>query len=516
MNAPARVAAVWAPDWPVVAAASAADVPLHLPIAVLAANRVVACSEVARADNVRRGLRRREAQALCPELVLLDDDPDRDARAFEPVVAAVEELAPGVEIVRPGLCAFRVRGPARYFGSEPAVAERVVDAVATQTGVEVLVGVAEGAFAAALAARHGGVVPPDETPAFLAPLDLAVVDRPELVSLMRRLGIRTVGAFAALPAADVLARFGPDGAAAHRLARGLEPRPLVARLPPVDLSARREIDPPAERVDTVAFVARTLAEEFAERLAVHGLACTRLVIEAVTANGEELSRTWRHDGVLTVADIADRVRWQLDGWLTGRSREDRPTAGVVAVRLAPEDVVEHGGAQLGLWGDTGADDERAHRALTRVQGLLGPEAVVTPVLGGGRDPESRVRYVAWRDAREPALPLEPPWPGRLPPPAPATVLPAPPPVSVLGADGETVGVTGRHVLTGLPAQVRLGDGPGRDVLAWAGPWPADERWWSPVQARRRAWLQVVLEGAEPSAFLLALESGRWQLAGVYD
>jgi protein ImuB len=192
---------------------------------------------------------------------------------------------------------------------------------------------------------------------------------------------------------------------------------------------------------------------------------------------------------------------------------------VVEVRLAPEDVVEHGGAQLGLWGDTGADDERAHRALTRVQGLLGPDAVVTAVLGGGRDPEARVRYVAWRDAREPALPLEPPWPGRLPPPAPATVPPSPPPVSVLGLDGQPVGVTGRHLLTGLPAEVRLGDSAGRTVRSWAGPWPADERWWSPVQARRRAWLQVVLDGAqsaEPSAFLLALEGGTWQLAGIYD
>src|SRR5690349_15838782 len=152
MTGPARVAAVWAPDWPVVAAAVMAEVPLHLPIAVLAANRVVACSEVARADGVRRGQRRRDAQALCPELVLLDDDPDRNARAFEPVVAAIEELSPGVEIVRPGLCAFRVRGPARYFGCEPAVAERVVDTVAAQSGVESAVGIAEGVFAAALAA----------------------------------------------------------------------------------------------------------------------------------------------------------------------------------------------------------------------------------------------------------------------------------------------------------------------------------------------------------------------------
>src|SRR6478735_4876565 len=90
-----RVLALWSPDWPVTAAAHAARVPPHQPAAVFVAGRVLACSAVARAQGVRRGLRRREAQARCPDLAVLTPDPDRDARAFEPVVAAVEELAPG-------------------------------------------------------------------------------------------------------------------------------------------------------------------------------------------------------------------------------------------------------------------------------------------------------------------------------------------------------------------------------------------------------------------------------------
>ncbi len=531
---PVRIAAVWCPDWPVVAAAAAEGVPAHLPAAVVSADRVVACSGLARAEGIRRGLRRREAQSRCPELVVLGHDPDRDARAYEPVVATVETLAPGVEVIRPGLCAFRARGPLRYFGSEPAVAERLADAVAGECGVEAQVGFAEGMFAAALAARDGGIVPPGGTPSFLAALDLVVLelpapDRPrsgrarsdqsELVALMRRLGIRTVGAFAALPERDVLVRFGPDGALAHRLARGLEPRPLIARQLPVELTVTRTLDPPVERVDTAAFAARALAEELADRLAGHGLACTRLGIEARTAHGEELTRVWRHDGVLTAPEIADRVRWQLDGWLTGRSRhggENRPTAGVTVLRLIPEGVVEYGGMQLGLWGDTGAGDERAHRALARVQGLLGPDAVVTAVLGGGRDPASRIRLVPWRDAREPDLPVEPPWPGRLPAPSPATVPPTPPRATVLAADGTPVGVTGRHLLTGAPARVAVLDRSARAVLAWAGPWPVDERWWSGAEARRRARLQVVLDGAEPSAYLLAVEFGHWTVEGIYD
>ncbi|MGD9525434.1 MAG: DNA polymerase Y family protein, partial [Pseudonocardia sp.] len=63
---PVRVLALWAPDWPVTAAARAARVPVQRPAAVVAATRVVACSALARSQGVRRGLRRREAQARCP------------------------------------------------------------------------------------------------------------------------------------------------------------------------------------------------------------------------------------------------------------------------------------------------------------------------------------------------------------------------------------------------------------------------------------------------------------------
>src|SRR5215216_409375 len=138
-----RTIAVWCPDWPVVAASAAEGIPPQRPAAVLAASRVVACSAAARANGVRRGLRKREAQSRCPELAALAHDPDRDARAFEPVVCAVESLAPGVEVVRPGLVVVTARGPVGYFGSEPAVAERIIDLIAVEAGVECQVGIAD-------------------------------------------------------------------------------------------------------------------------------------------------------------------------------------------------------------------------------------------------------------------------------------------------------------------------------------------------------------------------------------
>jgi len=532
---PPRTLLVWCPDWPVVAAEIVEGVPSHTPVAVLQANRVVACSEAARAGGVRRGLRKREAQSRCPRLTVVQHDEGRDARAFEQVVAAVEEIVAGVEVVRPGACAAGARGPVRYFGGEERAAEQIVEHVAQSCAVECQVGIADGVFAAGLAARVGRLVPAGGTREFLAGIDVAALDRPPLTDLLRRLGLGTLGAFAALPAADVLTRFGFDAALAHRLAAGHDTRPLVVRRPPPDLDVTAAYDEPLERVDVAAFAARALAERLHERLAGHGLACTRLGIEAVTAHGEELHRVWRHDGLLTAAAIADRVRWQLDGWLSGTSRDRaghdgtgrcrpsggerqgewaRPTAGIARLRLVPDGVLRHAGLQPGLWGETGEERERAHRALSRVQGLLGPTAVLTAVLGGGRSPADQVRLVPWGDERTTARPGEPPWPGQFPPPAPAAVLPEPMPATVLDVGGEPVVVSARLVVSGAPARFVGDTGPPVEISGWAGPWPVDERWWSSAEARRRARFQVSL--ADGRAMLLSLAAGRWSVEAIYD
>ncbi|MEU4790070.1 DNA polymerase Y family protein [Micromonospora tulbaghiae] len=553
---PQRTLLLWCPDWPVLAAEIVDGVPATDPVVVLHANRVIACSERARAEGIRRGLRRREAQGRCPHLTVVDHDPGRDVRAFEPVVAAVEEVVAGVEVIRPGACATAARGPSRYLGGEEAAAERIVEHVAQSCAVESQVGIADGVFAAGLAAREGRIVAPGGTREFLAARPVEALGRPALADLLRRLGVRTLGEFAALPAGDVLARFGFDGALAHRLAGGRDDRPLAVRQPPADLTVTADHDEPIDRVDAAAFAARTLAERLHERLAGYGLACTRLGIEAVTAHGQELHRVWRHDGLLTAAAIADRVRWQLDGWLSGSNgrggtRPARPTAGIVRLRLVPDGVLAQAGLQPGLWGETGEERERAHRALSRVQGILGPEAVVTAVLGGGRSPADQVRLVPWGDERVPARPgppplpsaaappapapasavvpagsgagrragrgraaPEPPWPGRIPPPSPAVVLPAPLPADVRDAAGEPVVVSARLAVSAAPARLTVGDGRPAEVTGWAGPWPVDERWWAPAEARRRARFQVCL--ADGAALLLAVEGGQWLVEAIYD
>src|SRR3954462_15127956 len=203
-------------DWPAVAALAAAGLPPTTPVAVTLANRVIACSASARAAGVRRGLRRRESQARCPELHVVTADPARDARHFEDVTAAVDQVVPRAEVLMPGLLVLSVRGAARYFGSEQAAAERLIDAVAA-AGAECQVGIADQLSTAVFAARAGRIVEPGKDAQFLSALSswllatepgLSEPGREELADLLRRMGIRSVGQFAALLRTDVASRFG--------------------------------------------------------------------------------------------------------------------------------------------------------------------------------------------------------------------------------------------------------------------------------------------------------------------
>lgn len=529
-----RMLVVHCLDWPIVAA----GVPLDVPAAVFHANRVVASSPAARAEGVVAHQRRREAQGRCPSLVVLAHDPARDARAFEPVAAALDAVTPRVELATPGQVAFPTRGPSRFFGGDEALAARTRSAVvAALAGVgdgegwsspPVHVGVADGAFAAGLAAQValGGrgeevrVVPPGGSAAFLAPLPLATLGQPDLVDVLGRLGLRTLGDLAGLPGPDVLARFGALGREVWRLARGLDPRPPALAEPPPDLTVSVELDPPADTVAPAAFLARGLAEELHQRLWARGSACTRVVIGAETEHGEHLERVWRSEGALTAPAIADRLRWQLDGWLQGSARH-RPTAGISRLWLAPDEVLPAGGRQLGFWGSDAATSDRASRAVARVQGLLGTGSVAVPEWRGSRDPATQIALVeaeavdltADRPGAGRAR-VASPWPGRLPIPSPARVHAEPVAADVVDTAGRAVRVSGRGELSAPPARMSVGGGPWVEVVAWAGPWPLEERWWDGATARRRARLQIV--PADGPARLLVLEHGRWHVTATYD
>jgi protein ImuB len=533
-----RVMVVWCPDWAVVAALDEADRSLRSPAAVLSANVVEVCNGPARAEGVRRGQRRRDAQARCPDLVLLPANPDRDARAFEPVLAVVEELRPGVAALRPGLLA--VRAPGSWYGTEDAAAATACQALVESGVWDVRIGIADDLFTAEQAARTAPVqswtvVPPDGSASFLRGLPVHVLQDDgargrELVGLLQRLGLRTLGDLADLPGDAVEHRLGTYGSTVRRRARGEDPTLFAARTPPPELDAEVAFEPPLDSVEAITFSVRTTAERFVAQLAHHQLVATGVRVEAESDGSVCSSRPWLHPRHFSARDLVDRVHWQLQSATVGGSLRARKHSGVVQapidrIRFVPELVEPAAAHGEALWGS--ASDDLVERGVARVQGMVGFDAVRRPVLQGGRSPSARQALVPWGERAVDLRPLDRPWPGRVPGPAPVRVFASPPVAEVVDDAGREVCVTERGVVSGEPRRFRVtgrmtarvggdrdGQGlPWQPVTAWAGPWPTDEGWWAGGSGPT-ARFQVV--GADGRAWLLVRSPQGWSLEAGYD
>lgn len=533
-----RVLVLWCPDWSVAAALAEEELPRSAAAAVLSRNLVTVCNETARQEGVRRGMRRRDAQARCPELLLLTANPERDARSFETVLTVIEQLRPGVAPLRPGLLA--VRAPGRFYGGEPYAAAHLAQAVVEAGVWDVRIGIADDLFTAEQAARRAAiqehlVVPPGRSADFLRdlPVEALLVDpeATEMVSLLQRLGLRTLGQLAALPAAEVGQRFGGLGARIRRRLTGQDTGLPAPRQPPPELTAGIAFEPPLESVEAVCFSVRTTAERFIRGLDAHHLVATQVRVEARCAGprGEDVvasTRPWLHPRHFGARDLVDRVHWQLQGQWQGsvRSRRHRgipvePVGGpITGVRFVPE-VVEPASAHAeGLWG--GGGDELVERGMARVQSMLGYDAVLVPAVQGGRSPAARQAFVPWGERAVGLRPLDRPWPGRIPGPAPVQVFGDPVPSQVHDATGQQVRVSDRGWVTGEPAafQAPGGQGDWLPVESWAGPWPADEVWWeqpaTPPHRAGPAW-RFQLVTVDGRAWLMSC-SDRWWVEAGYD
>lgn len=406
----------------------------------------------------------------------------------------------------------------------------------TLAAVPARVGIADGIFAAEEAARrtnHVQIIRAGASAQFLANITLDALQQPALTVLLENLGLKTLGDFAALAPLNVRNRFGPDGAQAHLLARGLDPRAVAPRAPVVPLDIAMDFEPPLERVDQVAFAFKTSAERFIDGLTEAGLVCTELRINVHDDSGRHSERLWKHPRFFDADDVLDRVRWQLHNGSGPPETQQQLSSGVSSIRISPEktDHLNHHGQ--GLWGN--GPEEQIHHGLSRVQSMLGHSAVLTAALTGGRMLARRRVFIPWGDSAEKPLAdlaadHNKPWPGSVPGPAPATLFREPPEVRVLGQSNELIHVDERLQLSAEPtffippAFSNPMEPDGLDlepelaevallVKAWAGPWPIQERWWEP--AAECLYRFQILDSAN-AAWLLLLRDGKWSAEARYD
>ena len=551
---PDRTLVLTVPDWPAVAAAIEHDIAPGRPVAVLHAGKVIAANAPARAAGITAGNNKRAVGYRCPEAHVAVWDEEADTRHFSAGVGALEDLVARFTLLSPGTLAIPLDSLRHGYADEASAVETLVSALVDDTGWEFFPGIADTVFAAVLAAGQARRVEPGQTGDCLSAqpsttLEYAGTEATALIDGFLQLGLRTLGDFARLEAKDVNARFGAFGRHLHDLASGRAGAPLADHVRGEQLDVELDLDAPTTRSDTLGFLARQLGADLLAKVRRQGLVCTQITIELDAAAGQSSSRTWRIEDMQENA-IADRLRWQAEGWLAGantgagasgpkqdsgsgqnpRTTQNSGTAqadpqaldivdepapdaedfsedGIIALRLIAAELTTPIGATRSLFDE---NTGQITYTLERLQGLFGPDAVLVPGIQGGWDPAETNLWTPWQQAAAPERSPAAPWPGALHAPRPTTVEHSA--VDVLAADGSPVEARPSG-LGAAPATIRFPTGQTETITDYSGSWPIESGWWDPSRTVYRTRLQVVTDAGR--ALLLSQEHGQWYLTGRY-
>jgi nucleotidyltransferase/DNA polymerase involved in DNA repair len=194
------------------------------------------CTPEATERGVRPGMLLREVTALCPEAMFIEPNPVREAITFDRILQDLETFSPAIEAEMPGRCYVDLRGLGRHDPSLEAATARLLNLVPSV--LRPRAGIAPGKFTAWTAARRAKpgnslLIAPEEVRTFLSDVPISWLPlEPELVRRIERLGLRTLGELAALPASAIQARFSGVGRHAWNLANGFDDATVRPRMRP--------------------------------------------------------------------------------------------------------------------------------------------------------------------------------------------------------------------------------------------------------------------------------------------
>ncbi|HYH35136.1 MAG TPA: DNA polymerase IV, partial [Nocardioides sp.] len=214
----------------------------EVPVVVGGGSRgvVLSANYLARHYGVRSAMPMTRARRLCPQAVVVAPDFDTFSSVSSSVIETFRRVTPQVEVLSLDEAFLDVRGATRRLGSPLQIAEQLRAVVHDEQGITCSVGVAAAPSVAKLGSKRAKpdgvvVVPPEEVPAFLHPLDVGelygVGEKTQ--AMLHRLGLVTVGDVARTPVRTLRRAVGHHlGEHLHELAWGADRRPVVARHAP--------------------------------------------------------------------------------------------------------------------------------------------------------------------------------------------------------------------------------------------------------------------------------------------
>lgn len=448
--------------------------------------------------------------------------------AVERLLAIARDVSPRIERRAGGVVVADVTGLQRLMGTAPAIAAEIARAGAPR------VAVATTYTAAALLARTGQgitvatgdpggaledvplmvlheMVADDArrpTPPSQSGFERDVPDGGRRVRAVRRRGraaspfdvlrgwgITTLGELAALPADGIAARLGAEGVALQRLARGLDPRPLVPDPDVPRFLGTADLEWPIDNLEPLSFVFARLLEPLAASLARADRGAVALHLDLrLTDRTSHVRRLQLPAPLIDPRVLRTLLRLDLES--------HPPAAAVDAVTLeldpAPGRIV-----QYSLLERPRPSPDTLATLLARLSALVGETRCGSAVLIDSHRPDAfEMGAFACDERGMDAAPEGTADTERLP----CTLRRFRPPVAVrVTVEG------GRPVRVAVDRQGM----PGGPVRQAAGPWRTSGGWWGAQRWHRDEW-EVALGDGTVCRLFRDRDGGQWFLDAVVD
>jgi protein ImuB len=373
------------------------------------------------------------------------------------------------------------------FGSP----EEVAVAMTNRAGIPVDVAIAGDPDSASFAARGFRgmtIVPPGQEGAILSPLPLHLLPcSPEVAAILNAWGIRTFGAFAALPPAGVAARLGKEGSYLQLLVRGEGYRQLRPIEDPLRFEEELELESPVELLESLAFVLGRMLHDLCGQLSASSLSTDEIQLALMLENAPLHTCSLRFPVRMRDPMIFLKLL-QLE--LNGRP----PAAPVLKIRveLRPAQPRKE---QHNFFLALSPAPQKLEVTLSKLTHLLGAENVGVPeVLNTHRPDAFRIKRFSGA-----GIASQNPLPER-----PALVLRRyrPPKLAQVTKKNERPAHLSSLHLRG-------------NVIGCAGPWRSSGDWWKVDPWNQDEW-DVALSDAALYRLHEELETKRWFVEGVYD
>ena len=452
---------------------------------------ILQLTQAARDAGLSEGMTPTQALARCPVIAIKTRSVAQETAASEALLDCAFAFSPCIEATGPGLCTLDLKGFKDLCCD--AMGKKILNRL-LQLHLAGQVGVAENPLLALHAARFAHpFLLVENSGEFLRALPVESVEPSrEMLSILKKWGIHTLGAFTALGQEALGERLGPEALALFEKATATATRPLKCVHRPETFEEAIDFEHEFETAQPLLFVLRRFIEQICLRLEMVYRVADELKLRLIFSDGPDYEHVFKIPAPTRQIDTLFRMlqthleTLQTAHPIRGLHLSARPG------RATPQ--------QLGLFEAALRHPHQFYETLARLTALVGSDHVGTPAIEPTYRPDSfRMQPVPF--------------------------------VAMLSEQGSTQphdrmqalqGLCLRRFRPPLPAQVECSDRHpvaiqsaqfnGR-VSKANGPWLISGNWWEHPSWGREEWDIQMQDG---NLYRLFQQGSDWFLDGVYD